>query len=826
MTETLPVAEVISEVRIALRDRGVAVLQAPPGAGKTTTVPLALLDESWLGSHRIVMLEPRRVAARAAAHRMAQLLGEAAGGRVGFRTRTETRVSAATRIEVVTEGVLTRQLQRDPTLEGVGLVIFDEFHERSLVGDLGLALALHSRSLVRDDLRVLVMSATLDTAAVARLLDDAPIVRSLGRTFPVETRYLPPRDPRALEAAVAGAVHRALRDDAGDLLVFLPGAAEIARVQASIGSVDAEVLALHGSLATGDQDRAIAPSDHRRVVLATSIAETSLTIPGVRVVIDAGLSRRPRFSPRSGMTRLETVRVSRASADQRRGRAGRTAPGMCYRMWNEHEELLPATPPEILEADLAPLALDLASAGVRDPDELRWIDQPPRGAFDAALELLRELKLVGRDGTLTDDGRQAASLPLHPRLAHMLLHAGSADALRTACDLAALVSERDFIRFDGPANDPDVQLRLEAIAAARAGRNPGAVPGSTIHRDGLHRVVRESDRLRRNAEGIRKGDSSEPRGAGPLLALAFPDRVGIARGDSRGRFLLRNGSEVTVSKHSLAAGDEFVVVADLDGRRPLSRAWLALSLDRHDIETLFADQIVQRHTISFNDRDDSITSHQSRQLGAMILDQRPFAADPGLVASALGTVLLNRGLLDDPDIKSLLGRLEAARLAGAQVEGMDAESLRTRSEEWIVPAIMGQRTLASARKADFVEALLSLLDYKARRQLDEFAPTYFEVPTGSRLKIDYSDPAAPVLAVRIQELFGLRETPRLGRTPLTLHLLSPANRPVQVTRDLAGFWRDSYFEVRKDMRGRYPRHPWPEDPANALPTRRAKPRGT
>jgi ATP-dependent helicase HrpB len=824
MTEMLPVAEAIPALRAALRQRGAAVLQAPPGAGKTTTVPLALLGESWLGSRRIVLLEPRRVAARAAAHRMAQLLGESVGGRVGYRTRTETRISGATRIEVVTEGILTRQLQRDPTLDGVGLVIFDEFHERSLVGDLGLALTLHSRSLVREDLRLLVMSATLDTPAVARLLEDAPVVTSLGRTFAVETRYLPPRDPRALEAAVAGAVHRAVRDDSGDVLVFLPGAAEIARVQSSIGSIDAQVLALHGSLSADEQDRVVAPGADRRVVLATSIAETSLTIPGVRVVIDAGLSRRPRFSPRSGMTRLETVRVSRASADQRRGRAGRTAPGVCYRMWNEHEELLPAAPPEILEADLAPLALDLAAAGIRSPGELRWIDTPPAGSFEAALELLRELSLVEGDGSLTADGRHAASLPLHPRLAHMLLHAGSVDSLQLACDIAALLSERDFIRFDSPSNDPDIQLRLEAISAARAGRHAG-LSGGTINRDGLQRVVRESDRLRKNAQSLGERRTPDSLSAGGLLALAFPDRVGMTR-EARGRYLLRNGAEVVVSETSLVAGSEFAVIADLDGRKPVSRAWLALPIDRAEVMMIFGCQIVQRSTVSFNDRDDSITSRQSRQLGAIVLEQRQFDADPGLIATALGDALLARGLLADPEITSLLGRLSAARLAGAQLPALDAETLRSRAEEWLVPAILGQRSLAAARKANFAEAILSLLDYKAHKQLDAFAPTHFEVPTGSNLKIDYSDPAAPVLAVRIQELFGLKETPRLGRTPLTLHLLSPANRPVQVTRDLAGFWRDSYFDVRKDMRGRYPKHPWPDDPANALPTRRAKPRGT
>ena len=827
----LPVVDVLPALERALAHERRAVLQAPPGAGKTTLVPLALLDAAWLGDGRIVMLEPRRVAARAAAHRMAQLRDEPVGKTVGFRTRTETRVGPQTRIEVVTEGILTRRLQRDPTLEGVGLVIFDEFHERSLVADLGLSLTLHTRRLVRDDLRILVMSATLDAASVARLLDDAPIVTAEGRMYPVETRYAPPRDPRSLEAAVAATVRRSIRDDPGDILVFLPGAPEIHRVRSALDADAAthEILALHGSLSADEQDRAIRPSERRRVVLATSIAETSLTIPGVRVVVDAGLSRRPRFSPRTGMTRLETLRVSRATADQRRGRAGRTAAGICYRLWHEHEELAPATAPEILEADLAPLVLDLAAAGIVNAGELSWIDPPPGGGIASARELLRELSLVDESGRLTADGRQASSMPLHPRLAHMIVHARSAEARRTACDLAALLNERDIIRFDGPAGDPDVRLRLELLDAHRARRSIATPSGSVVHRDALERIVRESARLQSvviGDGGSHSGDVAHP-DPGALLALAYPDRIGMQRAGQRGRYVTREGMEVSVDPGALLANESFIVVADLDGRRPVSRAYLAAPVEQAVVESLFAGDITVSRSVTWNEQSEAVVALEQRRLGAIVLAERSVRANPEDVSAALLDTLIQRGLLDGEDARAELSRLSFARtIDQGDWPPADAESLRQTAAQWLLPALAGMRSLADASRLDVREALLGRLDYRQRRALDEIAPTHVAVPTGSRIRVDYEDPAAPSLAVRIQELFGLTDTPRVGRgrVPLTLHLLSPAHRPVQVTRDLAGFWKNSYFDVRKDLRGRYPRHPWPDDPATATPTRKAKPR--
>lgn len=810
------------------------MLQAPPGAGKTTVVPLALIDEAWLDGRRIVMLEPRRVAARAAAHRMSSMLGEPVGTTVGFRTRTETRVSGRTRVEVVTEGVLTRRLQRDPTLEGVGLLIFDEFHERSLVGDLGLALALHSRSLVRDDLRILVMSATLDTAAVARLLGDAEIVAAEGQVFPIATRYAPLRDPRSVEAATAATVRRTLAADEGDVLVFLPGAPEIHRVLDMVSrdlAADIDVVPLHGGLTSEAQDAAIAPpvAGRRRVVLATSIAETSLTIPGVRVVVDAGLARRPRFSPRTGMTSLETVRVSRATADQRRGRAGRTAPGICYRLWHEHEELVPSALPEIVEADLAPLALDLAAAGIQEPSVLQWLDPPAPGAFAGACELLTELGLVTVEGRLTAEGKRASTLPLHPRLAHMIVRAQVSGGDATARDIAALLAERDIIRSEGTARDPDLRIRLEILDATRRHGGGATPPGHSIDRAAVQRVLRESGRLAQTIDKWAGQTAGAASGSniGSLLATAYPDRVGIARRGDRGRYLLRAGNEVTIDPASPLAGDEFIVVAELDGKRPVSRAYLAAPIARAAVESMFADQVVVSRVVEWSARDEAVIAREQRRLGAIVLDQRDVRADPTDVASALMHALLDRGILDNAELRAQLARIELARrVRPNHWPDVSMETLRRSADQWLLPHFVGMRRLADAENLDSSDAILSLLDGRQRKLLEELAPTHLVVPTGSRIRIDYSDPAAPTLSVRIQELFGLRETPRVGggTVPITLHLLSPANRPVQVTRDLAGFWKNSYFDVRKELRGRYPRHPWPDDPLSAAPTRRVKPK--
>jgi ATP-dependent helicase HrpB len=830
LTMRLPVADAIPALQAALAHERRAVLQAPPGAGKTTLVPLAMLDAPWLGDGRIVMLEPRRVAARAAAHRMAELRGEEVGQTVGFRTRTESRIGRRTRIEVVTEGILTRRLQRDPTLDGVSLVIFDEFHERSLVADLGLALTLHTRRLVRDDLRLLVMSATLDTEAVARLLDDAPVITASGRVFPVDTRYAPPRDARSLDAAVVGAIRRSLESDSGDVLVFLPGAGEINRVRQMLfdNSITAEVLTLHGSMASDEQDRAIRPGERRRVVLATSIAETSLTIPGVRVVIDSGLARRPRFSPGTGMTRLETLRASRATADQRRGRAGRTDSGVCYRLWHEHEELVPSTAPEIVEADLAPLALDLAAAGILDPSELSWIDAPPPGAFAAAQRVLRELELLDVSGRLSNAGRMAAAIPTHPRLAHMMLRARSTSARRLAAQLASLLNERDVIRFATQDRDPDVRLRLELLEGSRGRRGVALPPGASPAPDVLNRIARESQRLidAFGGENNPAANIDEP-DPGVLLALAYPDRVAMQRAGQRGRYLTRDGVDVAVDAGTLIANEAFIVAAQLDGRRPLSRAWLAAPLDRAALETLFASDIESVRVVAWNEDKEAVTATEQQRLGAIVLAERAVRAEAVDLADALLRALISRGFLTRQELATELARLAFAnRIEPREAYAVDAAALETTAKDWLLPALSGMRSLAAAEKIDLREALLSRLDYRERRRLDEIAPTHIVVPTGTRVSVDYSNIDAPAAAVRIQELFGLMDTPRvgLGRVPVTLHLLSPARRPVQVTRDLAGFWKNSYFDVRKDLRGRYPKHPWPDDPATAIPTRRAKPR--
>ena len=834
LPDDLPVEAALPALRSAFARGRTAVLQAAPGAGKTTVVPLALLEEHWLGGRRIVMLEPRRVAARAAAHRMASTLGEPVGTTVGFRTRTETRVGPRTRVEVVTEGVLTRRLQRDPTLKGVGLVIFDEFHERSLVGDLGLALVLHSQSLVREDLRILVMSATLDSAGVARLLGTAEVVTAPGRTFPITTHYAPPRDPRSIDLSTANAVRRTLADDEGDVLVFLPGAPEIHRVLKLLHrdlEAQVDLVPLHGSLTSEAQDAAIGPpvAGRRRVVLATSIAETSLTIPGVRVVIDAGLVRRPSFSPRTGMTRLETVRVSRATADQRRGRAGRTAPGTCHRLWHEHEELVPSALPEIVEADLAPLALDLAAAGIQDPSALQWLNPPAPGPFAGARQLLAELGLLTPEGRLTADGKRASTLPLHPRLAHMVVRAHGSALGATALDIAALLAERDILRAEGAAADPDIRIRLELLDAARRHRGGSAPPGFSIDRAALQRVLRESDRLARAMKRWSDQPADEPSAddVGIVLATAYPDRVGIARRGDRGRYLLRAGSEVAIDPASPLAGEEFIVVAELDGNRPLSRAYLAASIARPAVESLFADQVVICRAVEWRARDEAVVAREQRRLGAIVLAERDVRADPTDVATALMHALLERGILDNADLRAGLARIELVRsVRPSQWPDLSTATLRLSADRWLLPHLVGMRRLSDADGLDWSEAILSSLDGRQRKLLAELAPTHLVVPTGSRIRIDYSDPAAPTLSVRIQELFGLRETPRVGggAVPITLHLLSPANRPVQVTRDLAGFWKNSYFDVRKDLRGRYPRHPWPDDPLSAAPTRRVKPR--
>jgi len=836
--EPLPVAGAFPELRRALLEGSSAVLVAPPGAGKTTLVPLALLDEPWLQRRKIVLLEPRRLVARAVALRMAELLGEPdAGGTVGYRMRLETRVGRSTRIEVVTEGILTRMLQSDPALEGVGLVVFDEFHERSLQADAGLALTLHARKLLRPELRILVMSATLDAEPVARVLGGAAVVRVEGRAHPVETRWRDHPVDGWIEPVVADRVRAALREQEGDVLAFLPGAAEIRRTgEALEGTLppDTAVYELFGFLPREVQDQALCPSPpgRRKVVLSSAIAESSLTIEGVRVVVDGGLMRIARFDPGTGMTSLETLRVTRDAADQRRGRAGRTAPGVCYRLWTRQEEqgMVPARAPEIREADLAPLVLDLAAFGA-EPGELAWLDPPGAASLAQAGELLRELEALEPDGSLTAHGRRMAELGIHPRLAHLVLRGAERGWGTLACDLAALLEERDVLRAPGAPSEVDVRLRLDAL---REGAR-GLPRGLAVDRTAASRVRKQAEALRQRT-GLRsrreewgRDGGEEP--VGLLAALAYPDRVGQLRAGSRGRYLLRNGRGVTVHAQDPLAGELWLVVLDLDARGREGRVFQAAPLTLADLEVALGHQAESADEVAWDDAAGRVQARRVRRLGALVLGEGALRdPDPGSVARALCEGARGRGLHVLPwsrEATQLRERLAFLRgLEGDPWPDTSVEGLTASLEEWLAPFLVGMRSLEDLGRVEMVEALLSTLPWSRRTELDRLAPTHLEVPSGSRIMLDYGDPSAPVLAVRLQEVFGLQETPMVGggRVPLTVHLLSPARRPVQVTRDLASFWRGAYFEVRKDLRSRYPKHAWPEDPLAAEPTRRTKPR--
>jgi ATP-dependent helicase HrpB len=831
----LPVDEALPALRAALTNGTSAVLQAPPGAGKTTHVPLALVNEPWLAGSRIVMLEPRRLAARAVTHRMAQLLGERAGDTVGYRVRRDTRTGPKTRIEVVTEGILTRMLQSDATLEGVGLLIFDEFHERSIHADTGLALALHSRSLVRPDLRILVMSATLDGARVAALLDDAPVIASEGRLFPVALSYSARPDSRGLAAAIASRIVSALdENDDGDVLAFLPGGAEIRRVAMLLDgrvSHNVRVERLYGDLSQQSQDAAIAPAPKglRKVVLSTPISETSLTIEGVRIVIDSGLARAPRFSPRSGMTRLETVRISRSSADQRAGRAGRTAPGKCYRLWAEHEQyhLLEHASPEILQADLAPLVLELAVAGIRSVDELRWLDAPPRPALEQGAQLLKMLGALDPDGAVTDHGRAIAALPVHPRIAHMLIRSVPIGAGAMACDIAAMLGERDFVRgINGPA-DADIAIRLELLHARS---KAAALHGAQIDTGLLQRVAAESAALRRQLR-IPNDPATGASSAGAVLALAYPDRIGQARGDAKdGRFLLRNGRGAALTHPQGLSTAEYIVAAELDGDARSSRVFLGAALTQSEIDAQLADQMEIEEILEWDTRTRSVRARMRTRLGAITLSESTVSARGMEGATDLMLDVVRReGIQALPwsDAgKNTRERVAFVRARHSDWPDLSDESLMATLGEWLAPLLEG-RTSIRELSNELDRALMAMLDWRQRADLDRLAPLQYVAPTGTHVAIDYSNPAAPSISVRLQEMFGVRQTPTVdaGSVPLTLELLSPARRAVQVTRDLEGFWRGSYFEVRKQLRGRYPKHVWPEDPLTAPPTARAKRRG-
>ena len=797
----LPIDAAIPDLYEALAAHGRAVLVAPPGAGKTTRVPLALLE---MVPGRIVMLEPRRLAARAAAERMAATLGEPVGGTVGYRIRGEAVPGA--RIEVVTEGILTRMIQSDPELAGIGCVIFDEFHERSLNADLGLALVCEARAALRPDLAVLVMSATLDAEPVAALLDDAPVVRSLGRAFPVETRWLDrplPAGARLVPEAARLIAQAARETEAGTILAFLPGEGEIRRVAAML-EVDAELLPLFGAMDFAAQRAALAPPGaRRRIVLATAIAETSLTIPGVTVVVDAGRARRARFDPGSGMSRLVTERVSRAEAEQRRGRAGRVAPGVCYRLWARAEEgALPAfAPPEMLIADLAGLALELAVWG--GAESLAFLTPPPEAALAEARALLAGLGALDGVGRITAHGRAMAALPLHPRLAHMLLTAG-----RGAATLAAALAERDPIR-GAPA---DLGLRLTAIRDPRgyADRHPWPADRATVER-----IRAEAKRL---ARLVPVGPPMSP---AAMAALAYPDRIGLRRKGEAPRFVLSSGKGAVLAEGDPLGAERLIVATDLDGDAREARVRIGVALHGDELRDLYGDRIETVEAVTWSRREGRVLARRQERLGALVLSDRALdAPDADAVARAAWDGLAELGLPWTPAARRLRARI-------ALVPGMPdvSDPALLEGPDWLLPYLGRARTAADLRALDLTEPLKALIGWDGQRRLDEAAPAAFTSPLGRRIPIDY-DAETPTIEARLQELFGVTRHPMAGGRPLRITLLSPGQKPIAVTTDLPGFWAGGYAEVRKDMRGRYPRHPWPEDPTEADPTLRAKPRGT
>jgi len=834
----LPIEDIIPSLLGALIAGPNALLTAPPGAGKTTRVPLALRVAPWLHGKKLLMLEPRRLAARAAAHRMATTLGEPVGATVGYRMRLDTKVGPATSIEVVTEGILTRLLQHDPSLHEYGAVIFDEFHERSLQADTGLTLCLETQRLFRSDLRLLVMSATLDCGPVSDLLGGAPTITCEGRMFPVETRYLDQPVSGHLDIAVTQIIRRALAQEQGSLLVFLPGMAEIRRVERKL--LDAhlgptiQIAPLHGDLPQNAQDSAIAPSapGTRKVVLATSIAETSLTIDGVRIVVDAGLLRVPRFDPRSGLARLETIRVTQDSAEQRRGRAGRLEPGICYRLWTEREQasLTARRPPEMLDADLTPLVLELAVWGASDPSNLSWLTMPPPGSIAQAKDLLARLGALDASGHVTPHGKQMAELPLHPRLSHMLLKAGRLHLTALACDIAALLSERDVLRGPSGWRNADLRLRLDVLQ----GQFDHAA-GATVDRIACQRVKRTTDlwrqQLGRSTKTTRPHSHQDLDDVGPLLALAYPDRIAQRQKGTDARYVLTNGRGALFANPDPLAAEPYLVVAELDGGAQWARIDLVAPIALADIENLYADAISEVEAVEWDEQADVVRASRQRRLGALVLSERALSKpDPSLISKALLQGIRRASLpaLDwTPELRQWRARVQFLR----RVEGADSrwpdlsdEALMRTVDEWLGPYLQGITTLDRVKRLDLSTPLHALLDWEQLRQLDRQAPTHLTVPSGSKIRVEYDTPDFPTLAVRLQEMFGCKETPRVanGKVPVMVHLLSPAKRPVQVTRDLASFWANTYQDVRKELRGRYPKHHWPENPLTAPPTARTK----
>ena len=831
-----PVKEALPALGEALAKRSAALLEAPPGAGKSTIVPLILLDALWLHSQKILMLEPRRIAARAVANRMASLMNEPVGKTVGFRTRLETRVSRETRIEVVTEGILTRMLQEDSSLAGFGCVIFDEFHERSLNADLGLALCIECQQSLREDLRILVMSATLDLEPLARLLQDAPIVSAKGRTFPVTTHYIARRADLPLELQLSQVVRSALQQHSGDVLCFLPGAAEIRRVQRNLETAGLErnvrLLPLYGDLEGTAQDAALAPAavGQRKVVLATSIAETSLTIEGVQVVVDSGLRRFSEFDPTTGMSRLETGKVSQAAADQRRGRAGRLSAGDCYRLWSEgtHAALSSQTPPEILHADLAPLALELACWGAVDADSMAWLDPPPSAPLAQARDLLLRLEAIDTHSRITAHGRQLEKIGMHPRLAHMLIKSRDIGAVHLACDLAAILSERDIIRSSPGIRDADLRLRVAILR----GDERDLPSGLAVDARAKSQAQRSSKQWQRDfARGERdRADLHEATGL--LLAMAYPDRIARARG-AGGRYVMSNGSGARFGEPQALTKSEFIVAAELDGADREARIFLAAPVALEELEQTFAAQITESAQIRWDEREGLIRAQRERRLGALVLKSSEIRTpDPEAMQQAALQGLRHIGVAGLPWSKELQqwrARVMLLRLLKVQAPqpwpDLSDAALAQNLDQWAPAWLTGITRRDHFARIDLGNALRSFVTHAQSTILEREAPTHFTVPSGSHIPIDYLDGEIPTVSVRLQELFGLTQTPSVaaGRQPLLLKLLSPAGRPVQITRDLISFWNRGYHDVKKDLKGRYPKHYWPDDPYTAQATRRRRP---
>ena len=845
----LPIDDILPELCTSLERTPNAVIQAAPGAGKTTRIPLRLLDTPWRKGGRIIILEPRRLAARAAAGHMAQTLGEPVGQTVGYRIQLDNRTGPDTLIEVVTEGILTRRLQRYPSLEGVSAVIFDEFHERNLQADLGLALCLDCQAGLREDLRILVMSATLDVDPIAKLMGNAPVIASAGRAFPVETRYLgkPPVDRfrDTLCPAMSSAVKQALKDETGSILVFLPGEGEIRRVENLLNESslpgDVDVLPLYGALPQNLQDRAISPppSGRRKIVLATAIAETSLTIEGIRVVVDGGQSRNPKFDPRSGMTRLFTEPVSLAGATQRQGRAGRLEPGICYRLWDKAGEgaFRQFSPPEILEADLAPLALDLANWGIHDPGTLNWLTLPPKAPLNQGQDLLKLLQAIDDRGRITAHGREMAKLPMHPRLAHMVIEGAKWGWADSACNVAALLTDRDIAQRDG--RNPiavDLTLRANALMGARTGLavNRNALSRTrALAKQWLKRAPRKGGALQtgeapKTIRHDRALDISPDERIGALVALAYPDRVAERRPGGDSRYRMSNGKGAVLPAGDALRDIPYLAIAVVNGEARDARIRIAAPISAATIEHLFETDIREGETAVWDSQSRSVIARRQKRLNALVLNDTPARNIPDdQIANALVDGIRDTGLDCLPwsrEAKEWRQRVLCFYQATGNGPDLSDNALLETLEQWLLPYLTGMRRLEHLKSLDMLTILKARLDWSTLQSLDRQIPVHVIVPSGSSIGIDYTDPMAPVLPVKLQEMFGATETPSIidGAIALSIHLLSPAGRPLQITRDLQAFWRNTYPQVKAEMRGRYPKHPWPDDPLAAAPTRHTK----